>query len=245
MRLAVALLKDRRGVIDINLPISGSLDDPQFKVWPAILKVLGNLLIKAATAPFSLIASAFGGGDELSRVDFAPGASVMDAAAQRKLGSLGKGLQERPGLSLEIEGYADPKQDRDGLRRFLYERKLKAQKLAELVEGGAPVASVNQVQLDTAERLRFLEKAYKVEKFSKPKNALGLEKGLPPAEMEKLMLANTRVEDDDLRGLALRRATALQAGLAKSAPTATGRLFLVTPRLGPGGGRVELKLKKD
>jgi len=245
VRLAVALLKDRRGVIDIDLPISGSLDDPKFKVWPAVLKVLGNLLVKAATAPFSLIASAFGGGDELSRVDFAPGISALDESAQRKLRSLGKALQERPGLSLEIEGSADPQQDRDGLRRFLVERKLKAQKLAELVQQGAAVSSPDQVQVDPVERPRFLEKAYQAEKFPKPKNAVGLEKSLPPAEMEKLMLGNTRVEDDDLRALALRRATALQAGLSKNAPTATGRLFLVTPRLAPAGGHVELKLKKD
>ena len=245
VRLAVALLKDRRGVIDIDLPISGSIDDPKFKVWPAILKVVGNLLIKAATAPFSLIASAFGGGDELSRVDFAAGAAALDAGAQRKLRSLGKALQERPGLSLEIEGTADPRQDRDGLQRFLFERKLKAQKLTELVEAGAAVSSPDQVQLDNVDRPRLLEKAYKVEKFAKPKNALGFEKSVPPDEMERLMLANTRVEDDDLRALALRRATALQAGLGKNVPAASGRLFLVTPRLASGGGHVELKLKKD
>jgi len=207
--------------------------------------VVGNLLIKAATAPFSLIASAFGGGDELSRVDFAEGAAALDAGAQRKLRSLGKALQERPGLSLEIEGTADPRQDRDGLQRFLFERKLKAQKLTELVEAGAAVSSPDQVQLDNVDRPRLLEKAYKVEKFAKPKNALGFEKSVPPDEMERLMLANTRVEDDDLRALALRRATALQAGLGKNVPAASGRLFLVTPRLASGGGHVELKLKKD
>jgi len=245
VHLALALLKDRHGVIDIDLPISGSLDDPKFRVWPAILKVLGNLLVKAATAPFSLIASAFGGGDELSRVDFAPGAAALDANAQRKLRSLGKALQERPGLSLEIEGSSDPSQDREGLRQFVLERKLKAQKLTELVEAGAAVSSPEQIQLDPVERQRFLEKAYHAEKFAKPKNGLGLEKSLPPAEMEKLMLANTRVEDDDLRALAFRRATALQGGLARNGPSAAGRLFLVTPQLGPGGGHVELRLKKE
>ena len=155
----MALLKDRRGVIDIDLPISGAIDDPKFKVWPAILKVVGNLLIKAATAPFSLLASAFGGGDELSRIDFPEGAAALDASAQRKLRSLGKALQERPGLSLEIEGTADPKQDREGLQRFLFERKLKAQKLTELVEGGASVSSPDLVVLDAVERPRLLGKA--------------------------------------------------------------------------------------
>jgi hypothetical protein len=245
VRLAVALLKDRRGVVDIDLPISGSLDDPKFKVWPAIWKVLGNLVVKAATAPFALIASAFGGGDELSRVDFAAGAASLDANAQRKIRSLGKALQERPGLSLEIEGAADAKQDRDGLRRFVFERKLKAQKLTQLVQASAAVSSLDQVQVEPVERARFLEAAYEDETFAKPKNAVGIEKSVPPEEMEKLMLAHTRVEDDDLRALALRRATALQASLAKTAPGAASRLFLVAPRLGSGGGHVELKLKQD
>jgi hypothetical protein len=245
VRLAVALLKDRHGVIDIDLPIAGSLDDPQFKVWRAVLKVLGNLVVKVVTAPFTFIASMFGGGDELSRIDFPAGTAALDATARKRMTALGRALQERPGISFEIEGGADPRQDRDGLRRFLYERKLKAQKLTELVQSGAAVPSLDQLPLDPAERDRLLEKAYQAEKFPKPKNALGMEKTLPPPEMEKLMLVNTRVDDDELRALALRRATAVQATLAKATPASASRLYLVTPRLAGPGGHVELKLKKD
>ncbi|HMF42201.1 MAG TPA: DUF748 domain-containing protein [Polyangia bacterium] len=245
VRLAVALLKDRRGVIDVDLPIAGSLDDPEFKVWGAILKVLGNLVVKAVTAPFSLLASAFGGGDELSRIDFAAGASILDAVAQKRLATLGKALRERPGISFEIEGGADPQRDREGLRRFLYERKLKAKKLSALVEAGGVAPSLDDIKIDQAERPSLIEAAYKAEKFPKPKNALGFEKGLPPDEMEKLMLANTRVENDELRALALGRATIVQAALAKSVPGGASRLYLVAPRLSGAGGHVEFKLKKD
>jgi hypothetical protein len=243
VRLAIALLKDRRGVIDVDLPISGSLDDPQFKVGRAVLKVLGNLVVKAATAPFSLIASAFGGGEDLSRVDFAAGRASLDAPAQGRLGTLAKVLRERPGISFEIRGGADPARDRDGLRRFLFERKLKGAKLAALVQTGAAAPSLDDLSIDAAERPALVAAAYAGEKFAKPKNALGLEKSLPPDEMEKLMLANLRVEDDDLRALALRRATAVQSSLSKSVPGAASRLFLVTPRLGTGG--VDLDLRKD
>ncbi len=62
--LAVALLKDRHGVIDIDLPIGGSLDDPQFSVGGVIVKVLVNLITKAVTAPFALLGRLFGGGTE-------------------------------------------------------------------------------------------------------------------------------------------------------------------------------------
>ena len=214
VRLAVALLKDRRGVIDIDLPIAGSLDDPQFKVWGAVLKVLGNLVVKAVTAPFSLIASAFGGGDELSHIDFSAGGAVLDATAEKRLATLGKALRERPAISFEIEGGADPKVDRESLRRFLYERKLKASKMAALVAAGAAVASADDLKIEAGERGSLIEAAYKVETFPKPKNGLGLEKSLTPVEEEALMLANTRVEDDDLKALALRRATIVQSALA-------------------------------
>jgi hypothetical protein len=243
VRLAVALLKDHHGVIDINLPIAGTLADPEFKIWRAVVKVLGNLVVKAAEAPFSLIASAFGGGEELSHVGFPAGRASLDATANKRLATLAKVLRERPGVSFEIAGGAEPKLDREDLRRFLYERKLKAIKLAALVQGGAAVPSLDDLTIDAAERPALLAAAYKAETFPKPKNALGLEKGLPPEEQEKLMLVNTRVEDDQLRALALRRATAVESVLAKSAPGAASRLFLVTPRL--TAGNVELGLKKD
>jgi hypothetical protein len=242
VRLAVSLLKDRHGVIDVDLPIAGSLDDPEFKIGRAIIKVLGTLVVKAVTAPFSLLASAFGSGDELSRIDFAAGAATLDAVAQKRLATLAKALRERPGISFEIEGSADPQRDRDGLRRLLYERKLKAKKLAALVEAGATAPAPDDIKIEAAERPSLIEAAYKTEKFPKPKNALGFEKGLPSAEMEKLMLANTRVESDELRALALSRATIVQSTLAKAVPGGASRLYLVAPRVA-GGGRVEFKLK--
>jgi hypothetical protein len=245
VRLAVSLLKDRHGVIDVDLPIAGSLDDPQFKIGGAILKVLGTLIVKAVTAPFSLLASAFGGGDELSRIDFAAGAATLDAAAQKRLATLAKALRERPGISFEIEGGADPQRDREGLRRLLYERKLKARKLAALVEAGTTAPPLDEIKIEAAERPSLIEAAYKAEKFPKPKNALGLDKGLPPADMEKLMLANTRVENDELRALALGRATIVQSTLARAVPGGASRLYLVAPRVSGAAGHVEFKLKKD
>jgi hypothetical protein len=207
--------------------------------------VLGNLVVKAVTAPFSLIASAFGGGDELSKIDFPPGLASLDATAQKRLATLTKALRERPGISFEIEGRADAGQDRDGLRRFLYERQLKAVKMTELVQASAAVPSVDDLAVDAAERDRLLGKAYAAAKFPKPTNAVGLEKSLPPGEQEKLMLVNTRVDSDQLRDLALRRAMAVQAALAKATAGVADRLFLVTPRLESAGHGVELTLKRD
>ena len=245
VKLAVALLKDRHGVIDIDLPITGSLDDPQFKLGRLILKTLGNLIVKAVTAPFSLIASAFGGGDEQSYLEFASGDARVDAKGATKLKGVGKALQERPGLSFEIEGLADPQKDKTGLRQEIYDRKLRAQKQRLMVEAGNTAPPTAPIAIDATERPKLIEAVYRSEPFPKPRGPNGAEKPLPPPEMEKLILSSIRVEEDDLRQLALRRANAVKEALARTAPDAVPRLFLVTPRTTTPGNRVELKLKQD
>jgi hypothetical protein len=103
LKLAVALLKDRNGVIDLPLPITGSLDDPQFKVGPIIWHAIVNLLEKAVTAPFAALGRLFGGhGEEMKFIDFDPGSATLDAASKEKLDSLGKALQEHTQLQLDV-----------------------------------------------------------------------------------------------------------------------------------------------
>jgi hypothetical protein len=249
--LAVSLLKNRRGEIDVNLPISGSLDDPQFSVGGIVVQVIVNLLTKAITAPFALLGSLFGGGDELSHVDFAAGRAGLAPAAVARLTALAKALDDRPGLKLEITGRVDPEQDREGLRRATLERKVKAQKLAQLVKDGKESDSLEGVTVDDKEYLPLLEQAYKQEKFPKPRNFVGMAKSLPREEMEKLMLANIPAGDDELRDLANRRAKAVADWLSTVGKIPRERIFLLPPKLVADGSgpkdaplaRVEFALK--
>lgn len=255
VRLAVAILKDRHGIIDLDLPIAGSLDDPEFKVGRLILKVLGNLIVKAVTAPFSYIAAAFGGGEELSRLEFAAGAATLEQRTKQKLAGLQKALTERPGLSFEIEGIADPKRDREGVRQQLVDRQLAAERLAELTaeasDTGRPVPALDAIHVSAADRPRLVEKIYRTRSYGRPAGVAGATSPPPPSsspsavEMEKALLDHATVSDDDLRTLALRRATLVQATLASSVPGSAARLFLVRPRLDPNGARVDFRLKQE
>ncbi|HVO52545.1 MAG TPA: DUF748 domain-containing protein, partial [Thermoanaerobaculia bacterium] len=229
VRLAVSLLKDKDGVIDLDLPIEGSLDDPKFRIGKVVWQVLGNLVAKAATAPFALLGKMFGGkGDELSTLDFPDGLATLDEAAKKKLDALAKALAERPALRLQATGRFSGA-DLEGLRRARVERKIKAQKLPDLVKAGTPPASVDDVVVDAAEREAYLRKAYKKEKFPKPHTALGFAKDLPADEMEKLMLANEAVGDDDLRQLALARSNAVKDYLVGPAGADASRVFVLEP----------------
>ncbi|MEW6720792.1 MAG: DUF748 domain-containing protein [Thermodesulfobacteriota bacterium] len=236
VRLAVALLKDRRGEIRLDIPVTGRIDDPKFSVWRIVWQVVGNLLAKAATAPFALIGALFGGGgEELSYVEFDPGRSDIPAAGAGKLANLSKALYERPSLKLEIAGHADLERDREELRNILFRRKVAAQKVKGLARSGQPAPAIDNVRVEPAEYPKYLEGAYREEKFPKPRNALGMVKGLPAPEMEKLMLAHIRVTDGDLRQLAVERASRVRDALLADGKVEPGRIFLVEPKeLAPG-----------
>lgn len=114
VRLAAALLQDRHGVIDLQLPVAGTLDDPQFSVGAILWKVLVNLVSKAVTAPFALLMG--NDGEAAGQIDFAPGSAELDAAARTRLDSLAERLADRPGVRVEATGQADLRSDAEALQ---------------------------------------------------------------------------------------------------------------------------------
>jgi hypothetical protein len=233
--LAVALLKDRNGVIDVNLPISGSLDDPQFSVIGIVFQVIGNLIVKAVTAPFALLGAAFGGGEELAYLEFAPGSAALDGEDVGKLKNLTKALTERPALKLDVAGRIDPETDREGLKRASIERKVKAQKFNDLRREGKAPASADAVAIEKAEYEQYLRRAYGDENFPKPRNVIGIAKDLPVPEMETLMLTHAQVTEEDLRLLANARAQSAKDWIVTEGKVPADRVFIVAPKLTPEG----------
>jgi uncharacterized protein involved in outer membrane biogenesis len=235
VQFAVSLLKDRNGVIDVDLPISGTLDDPQFSIGGIIVRVIVNLLTKAVTAPFALLGAASGGGQELAYLEFAPGTATLDGDDEKKLQTLAKALGDRPGLKLEVLGRVDPATDREGLKRAAVEREVKAAKLKETAKGGKSAGGLDEVKVEPAEYAKYLTAAYEAAKFEKPRNVIGLAKELPVADMERLMLTNAAATEEDLRLLANRRAQAAKDWLVGKGGIAADRVFLIAPKLSGDG----------
>jgi len=250
VKLAIALLKDRKGEIKLDIPVTGSLDDPKFSIWGIILKVLVNLIAKAATSPFSLLGALFGGGEELSYLEFDYGSSTITEQNMKKIDTLVKALHDRPSLKLDIEGHVDAEKDKDGLIQYLFDKKIKVQKLNEMVKKGQPAVPVDDVKIEPAEYEKYLKMAYKEEKFPKPRNILGMAKDLPVPEMEKLMLTHIEVKEGDLRNLAQQRAMKVKDAILKSGQVEPERVFILEPKsLAPEkkeklkDSRVDFKLK--
>lgn len=250
VRLAIALLKDRQGRIDLDIPVTGEIDDPKFSIFSIVIKILLNLLVKAATSPFALLGAIFGGGEELGYMEFDFGSYDITAEGAKKLDTLVKVLHDRPNLKLDIEGFVDPEKDREGLIQYLFHKKIRAQKLKEIIKKGQPALPVDEVRIETDEYQKYLKMAYKEEKFPKPRNFIGMAKDLPVPEMEKLMLTHIEVKDDDLRQLASQRSLRIKDYILKSNQVEQERVFLITPKsLKPEqkekvkNSRVDFKLK--
>ncbi|MFM0397868.1 DUF748 domain-containing protein [Paraburkholderia aspalathi] len=233
VRLAISLLKNSRGEIDVNLPVSGSLSNPEFSIGGLIWHAVLNLLQKAVTAPFSLIANAFGGGgEELGYVEFEPGSAQLSDAADKKLDTIVKALADKSSIRIDLIGRVDPAVDGPGLRAQYVDRQVKQQKIKDVVGNGESV-DLSTVTVDPKEYDKYLTKAYKAADFKKPRNFVGLTKSLPDDEMKAAMAANAPIDDASLRQLAQQRAQAVQQYFEGKIDSS--RVFIVAPKLDADG----------
>ncbi len=224
VKLAVALLADRNGVIDVDLPISGSLNDPKFSLAPLIFKVIVNLIVKAVTAPFTLLAHALGGGGEdFSVVPFEPGAAVLSVQARQSLDKVAQALTDRPSLKLTVVGTASLEVERDAIKRDRLRQWVESEKRRSSIAAGQTATGV--ITVTPEEYPALLKEVYRRADMAKPRNLIGLAKDVPVAEMETRLMDEVTLNEEKVRELASQRAVAVRDYLAgRQLPTQ--RLFL-------------------
>jgi hypothetical protein len=163
VRLGIAILKDRSGRIELDVPVEGNLSDPEFRLGKVIGRAIVNVFTKIVTSPFAALGALFGGkGEEVSYQDFAPGSAVLADAGKQKLDLVANGLFERPGLQLEVEGAVDPVADRDALRRQKLLKDFRTKKWKELRKSEQSRLAPEQVELTEPEYNEYLKEAYAV-----------------------------------------------------------------------------------
>ncbi|MDR5784225.1 DUF748 domain-containing protein [Caballeronia sp. LZ065] len=249
VRLAVSLLKNSRGEIDVNIPISGSLDNPEFSIGGLVWQAILNLVQKAVTAPFTLLAHAFGGGSgaDLNFIEFNAGSADLTDAAQKKLETIAKALVDKPSVRVDVTGRADPKVDEPALRSAWVDAQVKRAKVRDMAGNGENV-DWNAIKVSDADYDKYLSKVYKSADFKKPTNFIGMTKSLPDQDMKAALTKNAPVDEGALRELAQQRAQAVQEYF--DGKIDSKRVFVVAPKLNADdikdkstGSRVDLGLK--
>jgi hypothetical protein len=255
VKLAVALLKDRNGVIDLDLPVTGSLDDPKFRLGPLIWKVVVNLVTKIVTAPFALLGSLFGGGEEVNQLTFAAGTAELQGESRSRIDAVAKALRERPGLELEVPMVVNADVDRPRLQRAQLQEQLVAVKRRELLAKRKPVDTLDQTVLaDRNEYFRLLNELASQKGLLTEEQAKQSRKAKPAPEMleteitalEDLVLPGIEVPETELAELGKRRAQTVQGLLLASGEIEPGRVFVITAPPAPidaGMVRMDLSLR--
>ncbi|WP_312254083.1 DUF748 domain-containing protein [Stutzerimonas nitrititolerans] len=229
VRLAVALLKDTKGTISIELPVQGNLDDPQFSVMPIVWQTLRNLVLRAAQAPFKFIGGLVGGSQEdLSQVAFRPGTSELDAPARSALDTLVAALGERPALRLEVEGMSAPRMDGPLLAEQRLEQEYQSTWYSILQRRGDKVpASARELVVPEDDKAVLLEGIYRSRlKRQPPAEWRELEDEERAARMRSAMIEHWSDNSSLLRRLAQQRASSIKDYLVEQG-LADQRVYLL------------------
>lgn len=250
VKLAIALLKDANGNIDIQLPVEGDLNNPQFSVMPIVWQTLRNLVVRAVQAPFKFIAGLAGGGDEdLGSVTFAPGSSELDSAAQANLDKLVGALKQRPALKLEVEGVAAAASDGPLLADKRLKQEYQKNYYSMLQRRGDKVPS-DASQLEVPEDLQpiLLEGVYRARlKKQPPAEWQDLSKDERSAKMRQAVLDSWSDSQLLLRKLGQERATQIKDYLVSKGGLGDDRIYLIDVSFGEAenGGKVAAQLHLD
>lgn len=230
VRLAVAMLKDTKGNISIQLPVKGDLNSPEFSVMPIVWQTLRNLLTRAATSPFKMLASiGKAGNKDLGQVLFAAGSAQLDASAAANLDSLAQALKERPMLKLNIEGTSAAGLDGPALAERVLHRRYQEMLYRQLQERGKSLPD-DMYSLEVPERSqdKLLEQLYH---SMLEKGQVAAMPSMPRKErhdwQRRQILAHMAADPVLLRWLAQQRAAIIRSHLVEQGGVDVERLYLV------------------
>lgn len=236
IRLAVALLKDTKGRISLELPIEGDLNNPQFSVMPIVWQTLRNLVLRAAQAPFKMLGGLVAGGssEDLGSVSFAPGASDLSAEAQKALDKLSVALKERPDLKLEIEGTSAASSDGPLIAQQRLEREYQYTYYKILQRRGDKVpARAGLIEVPEEEKAPMLEGIYRTRlKQQPPAEWASLGKEQRAAQMRAAVLKFWSSNEVLLRELGQSRASSIKDYLVDKGKLEDARVYFVDAQLG-------------
>lgn len=246
VRLAVSLLKNNEGQINLDLPVSGDLDDPQFSFARTIFKMVGNLIIKVAASPFSMIGAMFNGGEDLEYLDFEPGVVGIDEIANEKITQIAGVLAAKPSVKLEIQGVVDPTSEFGILQQKRFDELIKTEKINQMQTGKKESSTIDSVTITPEELPVYIYLAYTKARFPKPRNKDGSEKQINTEEKKKLLMTHMSLKKEDLRELSLKRAENIKAAIMAHPNIQKERLYIKEPtevEKGQSGSQVRFSLK--
>ena len=244
IKTGLSLLADSKGDVRIDLPISGKLGDPQFRVGNVVANVIGNMFFKVVASPFNLLGAVISGldsgGPSLDSIVFAPGDDRIDAKGAKVIATVVELLQKRPKIAVVLHGMADEAEKTQLVAAFI-RKGVEEAKWSSLGRKERETKRSTDMRVDPrltpAEYEEFLFDFYKEADIPDRPSTLGIVKKQPVAVMQQMLEKTVVVNDKALETLALARAAAVKAEIARLDASLAGRVTVApTPKLREASG---------
>lgn len=243
VQLGLSLLKDSDNNIDVNLPVRGSLDSPDFDTGSIVRLAVSNLIVAVITSPFAIIGKLFSGSDaaNLEYIGFDPGDGRLADRNTAALKQVAELMGSRPSLTLGLIPQADDN-DRESLGEVYIHRRMQEMKFDGLSRKEQAATRVEDMSWRPGgeEALELLFEVYKEEPFPKPRNLLGFTKELSWDAMYDAIDASRPKDQAALEALAAQRAESVRAALLALNPKLEPRIRMKPPVIPGVGPRVLL-----
>lgn len=244
LELAIALLKDSNGQIDIDLPVTGDMNNPKFSYGGVIWGAIGNMITGIVTAPFRFLGSMLGiDGDELKSIDFDKGSYLVISTEHEKLNNLQKILEKRPAIKLSITPGYDSMFDVAQLQNQEFDVTIKTELPKTKVDANSTKEDIYGIALKNLYTKEFTQAKYmqlkntfttvvknndKNATKAKPKptlDVIGLNK-----KMQNELTLNIKISKEKLENLANKRADSLKSELVKTYKIDAKRIKVLAPK---------------
>lgn len=243
VKLGLSLLKDSDNNIDVELPVRGSLDSPDFDTGSIVRLAVNNLIVAVITSPFAIVGKLFSGSDaaSLEYIGFDPGDGRLADRNSAALKQVAELMGSRPSLTLGLIAQADDN-DRESLGEVYIHRRMQEMKFDGLSRKEQAATRVQDMtwRPGSDEALELLFEVYKEEPFPKPRNLLGFTKELPYDAMYQAIDASRPKDQAALEALAAQRAESVRAALLALNPKLEPRIRMKPPVIPGVGPRVLL-----
>jgi outer membrane protein OmpA-like peptidoglycan-associated protein len=240
LELAIALLKDSDGQIDIDMPVKGNINDPDFSYGSVVWRAVGNMITGIVTAPFRILGNMLGvSEDELKTVDFDKGSSKIITTEHEKLDNLNKILAKRPAIKLNISGGYDEVFDKYELQKQKFKtiinKELRESKKDDDDAYGSALKNI-YVKDFSIEQYDELKKSFTAkEDDNKTKSATAKPIGEIDTisfnnKMQKDITTNIKIKKQEFEKLANQRANSIKTELVEKYEIDTKRLSILPPK---------------
>ena len=229
LKLAVSLLSDRNGVVHMDLPISGNLNEPAFEIAAVLWELFSNLIMKTLTAPITLLAKVLGADDggqtEWNSVYFDEGSSTLNSSALRILNQQIELLKARPELQITITGEAYLAIEKNAYQKQELDKMVYQERQRRALRD----ESLNATPITKEEYAELVRLIFRRSDLPKPRNALGIVQEVPPAEMKEAVFNSIVITEESMRELAFQRSQTVKEYVEKRG-ISKDRVFLQAPR---------------